>query len=485
VALVFPDNVKFVTSTEGTGTLAVGSAVASYRGMSVVANGNQVVYRISVGDDWEVSIGTWDSSAQTLTRTVRRSSNGNAALNLPEGDKEVFVGVSEDELALLANFSISLTSFNFSVGPGNFGSLTSGQESTAVGTLNLGSVSSGNGNIAIGLANGEGITTGGRNLLIGNSLGALDGNFSDRVMVGWGSNILIDASIATSARHWSPGVHNDADLGLTGRRWKNGWFQGDITAAGTITGGTVAATSSMTVRGKQVGPLMPGYTGLRVSRTSTTEISVAEGSIHNNLLTRRIDLASATTLDLTNSGHFVNSSSRATDTWYHVLIGLDGDTVVLGLSETLAKPSAWDSWQMIGAVRTNATGSGELNEFTQIDDQFCKRVSGTDLNTASVSTTSFTIRAWCPPMICRVQLAWLLSQPNQIGFMRFRDHADTVTLRNFVYWTGSTGYNGDALWDVDSSGNYRLVFSVATTFSTAQFFTTAFHYPIGEAASYE
>src|SRR5690606_16661568 len=55
----------------------------------------------------EIGIGTWDSGAETLTRTVQRSSNSDAALNLPAGDKEVFCGVGEQSLEPLARIALS------------------------------------------------------------------------------------------------------------------------------------------------------------------------------------------------------------------------------------------------------------------------------------------------------------------------------------------------------------------------------------------
>lgn len=66
-----------ITST-GTGTLSLGSAVTGYQSFSSAgAQNNDVVsYAIEDGVNWEVGTGTYDSTANTLTRSVTQSYNG-------------------------------------------------------------------------------------------------------------------------------------------------------------------------------------------------------------------------------------------------------------------------------------------------------------------------------------------------------------------------------------------------------------------------
>lgn len=93
MALVVKDRVKVVSTTAGTGTLTLGSAVTGFQSFSVIGNGNTTYYTIT--DDagnWEVGIGTYTASGTTLSRdTILESSNGGSVVDFPSGNKTVFV----------------------------------------------------------------------------------------------------------------------------------------------------------------------------------------------------------------------------------------------------------------------------------------------------------------------------------------------------------------------------------------------------------
>lgn len=90
--LVIKDRVKVTSTTTGTGTYTLGSAVAGFQDFSVVGNGNTTYYCATNGTDWEVGIGTYTSSGTTLARTtILESSNSNNAVNWGAGTKDVFV----------------------------------------------------------------------------------------------------------------------------------------------------------------------------------------------------------------------------------------------------------------------------------------------------------------------------------------------------------------------------------------------------------
>jgi len=80
------------TSTEGTGPITLGSAVTGFLTFAAagVSNTEIVSYGIKDGDDSEVGTGTYTTSGPTLTRTVARSTNANAAIDL-SGNAEVFI----------------------------------------------------------------------------------------------------------------------------------------------------------------------------------------------------------------------------------------------------------------------------------------------------------------------------------------------------------------------------------------------------------
>ena len=93
MALVLLDRVKETTSTAGTGALTLTGAAAGYQTFSTIGNGNTCYYAISSnGAEWEVGIGTYTSSGNTLSRdTILSSSNGGTIVTLSAGVKDVYI----------------------------------------------------------------------------------------------------------------------------------------------------------------------------------------------------------------------------------------------------------------------------------------------------------------------------------------------------------------------------------------------------------
>jgi hypothetical protein len=83
---------KMSTTTTGTGTITLGSAVSGYQTFAAagVANTNVVRYTIEDGSAWEIGTGTYTATGTTLTRTPTQSSNAGAAINL-SGNAQVYV----------------------------------------------------------------------------------------------------------------------------------------------------------------------------------------------------------------------------------------------------------------------------------------------------------------------------------------------------------------------------------------------------------
>lgn len=108
------------TSTTGTGTITLGSAVAPWLTFSGagVTNGQVVSYGIydAAGGNSETGIGTYTSSGTTLTRTVTTSTNSNNAINL-SGSAEVYITARAQDIGSLiwlsSNVSSSSASSNF------------------------------------------------------------------------------------------------------------------------------------------------------------------------------------------------------------------------------------------------------------------------------------------------------------------------------------------------------------------------------------
>ena len=113
MALVVKDRVKVYSSTTGTGTLSLGSAFAGFQTFNnALGDGDTTYYGIfeSSTGNWEVGLGTYTSSGNTLSRdTILESSNAGAAVNLT-ADTEVFITYpAEKSVYFDANGDVNLT----------------------------------------------------------------------------------------------------------------------------------------------------------------------------------------------------------------------------------------------------------------------------------------------------------------------------------------------------------------------------------------
>lgn len=95
MALVVADRVKETTTTTGTGAITLAGAEVNFVAFSSVLSDGDTTYYAIVDDsnqDFEVGLGTYATSGNTLTRTtVLASSNSGSAVNLLAGSKEVFI----------------------------------------------------------------------------------------------------------------------------------------------------------------------------------------------------------------------------------------------------------------------------------------------------------------------------------------------------------------------------------------------------------
>lgn len=95
MSLVAADRVKETTITSGTGAVSLLGAVTGFQSFSgAVGNGNTCFYCIAdqAGSNWEVGIGTYATSGNTLTRTtVLASSNAGSLVSFGSNTKDVFL----------------------------------------------------------------------------------------------------------------------------------------------------------------------------------------------------------------------------------------------------------------------------------------------------------------------------------------------------------------------------------------------------------
>lgn len=95
MALVLKDRVKETTTTTGTGAISLGGAATNFQTFSsVLSDADTTYYAIvdATNSDFEVGLGTYASSGNTLTRTtVLESSNSGSAVDFGAGTKNVFI----------------------------------------------------------------------------------------------------------------------------------------------------------------------------------------------------------------------------------------------------------------------------------------------------------------------------------------------------------------------------------------------------------
>lgn len=94
---------RMTTATTGTGTITLGAAVSGYLTFALAgaSNADVVAYAIKDGANSESGTGTYTTAGTTLTRSVTKSTNANAAISL-SGSAEVFISPrAEDLLSVL------------------------------------------------------------------------------------------------------------------------------------------------------------------------------------------------------------------------------------------------------------------------------------------------------------------------------------------------------------------------------------------------
>ena len=103
MAFKLADRVKESTVTTGTGNIALGGAITNFETFSAnLSNSDTTYYAIvdNTNGAFEVGLGTYNSSGNTLSRSVIASSNSNSAVNLGVGTKEVFITAIADKIVM-------------------------------------------------------------------------------------------------------------------------------------------------------------------------------------------------------------------------------------------------------------------------------------------------------------------------------------------------------------------------------------------------
>lgn len=125
---------RMTTATTGTGDITLGSAVAGFLSFAAagVSDADVVTYAISDGSASEIGTATYVASGtQIQTRTVLKSTNGDAAINL-SGTAEVMITVSAEDVLNKTTTAAQTIASPLSVGTSN---------AVTAGTIELGHAS--------------------------------------------------------------------------------------------------------------------------------------------------------------------------------------------------------------------------------------------------------------------------------------------------------------------------------------------------------
>lgn len=165
-----------------------------------------------------------------------------------------------------------------------------------------------------------------------------------------------------------------------------------------------------------------GYRNLRVANNATTPATKLDVSADLLAVEGALLSTVAVTIDLTATGKNGMTATRAVSTWYYVWVGQHGTTgEVCAILDDASGRSLIDvshasligftRWRRVGAVRTNATSSGELPRTTQVGD-WCSHIGYADFAALNSSANVWTTRALStsvPPSSRRAVIAGVLN----------------------------------------------------------------------------
>ena len=303
MALVINDRVKETTTTTGTGTVSLAGAVTGFETFAAgVSNSNTTYYAIvhQTANEFEVGLGTLDGDSSDLARTtVISSSNSDSAVDFAAGTKDVFctipasklifedanndatVGrnltvtgdltVSGDDITMGTNTNTAImvadgTNFNPVVPSGDVSLTNAGVFGIASGVIVNADI---NASAAIAMSKtafvaGTGVSLSTNTLSVDAAQTGITSILATDVKIGEDDETKIDFETADTINFYAgnekqliltdgaltPGADNILDLGSSGVEFKDGFFDGTVTAdafAGPLTGnvtGNVSGTAA-------------------------------------------------------------------------------------------------------------------------------------------------------------------------------------------------------------------------------------------------
>jgi hypothetical protein len=392
MALVINDRVKETTTTTGTGAVSLAGAVTGFETFAAgVGNSNTTYYAIvhQTAAEFEVGLGTLDGDSSDLTRTtVISSSNSDSAVDFAAGTKDVFctipasklifedanndatigrnltvtgdLTISGDDLTMATNTSGAAligdgSNFNPVVISGDVSIATNGAASLAAAQTNITSI------LATDVKIGEDDQT------------KIDFETADTINFYAGNEkqlILTDGAL-------TPGADNILDLGSSGVEFKDGFFDGTVTADAFA------------------GPLTGDVTG-NVSGTAATVTTAAQSNITSlgTLTTLTVDnvILNGTTIGHTDDTDLITLADGI------ATVAGEISVTTLDIGGTNVAATAAELNIMDGGTSATSTTLADADRLVVNDNGTMVQVAVTDLTTYINSNASFASKGFATAM---------------------------------------------------------------------------------------
>lgn len=237
MALILKDRVKESTVTTGTSSFALDGAVTGYQAFSAaIGNGNTTYYAVYLDNstEWEVGIGTYSSSGNTLARTtILASSNSGSIVTFSAGTKQIWCDYPAGK-AVYVDSSGNVT--GYAISGGTINNTVIGGTTPVAGTFtNL----TANDNVILGFSNADTLAVNGR--------------------------------ITTDLE---PNANNAKDIGTNGRNWRDAFFGRTLHTVNIEVTGTTSFDGSQGTAGQVLTSAGTGATPTWSTPTTGTVTSV-------------------------------------------------------------------------------------------------------------------------------------------------------------------------------------------------------------------
>ena len=324
MALVLADRVRETTTSNGTSAVTLGGAYTGFQTfLDAIGNSNTTYYTISnvVTGEWEVGIGTYTSSGNTLSRdTVLSSSNAGSLVSFTTGTKDVFVTQpAERNVYVNGTDIVAENSANLKIAYGG-----TGLTSYTAGDLPYFATGTTLSKLGIGTSN-QVLTSSGSapqwstNLSIGSLTASADSSFN-----------------SVGALKIPAGTTGDRPTGAVGKiRWNSTLtqYEGYDGTNWTLLGGAVISNDTSTASS-----LYPTFAGVTTGNASTLYTSNAK------LLYKPSTGEFQASVPVASNGIVVNSLTVATS--YTIAAGFSGAsagpiTIASGAVITVSSGSRW------------------------------------------------------------------------------------------------------------------------------------------------